>query len=465
MQGGKQLRAGDIQSIVVLPFENYTGADTLEYFVEGMHSALITDMGQLSEWRVISHTSSKVFKDAGMSASEIASKLNVDAVVEASVMCLGDNICFQAKVIGSFPDEKQLWIGNYEEERSELINLYNLITKKIANEVKIKLTSREEKKLTQIRQHNPDLIEAIYKGKFYMDQLTPEGFKMGQKFYNDAIAIDPSNPLPYLGLAVAYSTAGHVSAVVPDAQDRSIAYAHQALALDSNLAEAYVVLAARLLYTDWDFAASERYLKRAMDLNPNLAIAHYHFGWFMMAGNNVDEAIAEFKRTIEIDPINPFYTYNLGGLYAWIGRYEEALTEARKSLELNPNYPPGLHVLGKAYAGLGRYDEAIEAHKKGLAISPGGEHRLGIAYALSGQRDKALEIAAGLEKINNKWSTWGLSEIYAVLGENDKAIYWIEEAFKRRLDFVPWFNYNTYFEPLYDDPRFQEIIQRLNLPE
>ncbi|KPL11968.1 MAG: hypothetical protein AMS26_19065, partial [Bacteroides sp. SM23_62] len=104
-----------------------------------------------------------------------------------------------------------------EEERSELINLYNLITKKIANEVKIKLTSREEKKLTQIRQHNPDLIEAIYKGKFYMDQLTPEGFKMGQKFYNDAIAIDPSNPLPYLGLAVAYSTAGHVSAVVPDA--------------------------------------------------------------------------------------------------------------------------------------------------------------------------------------------------------------------------------------------------------
>ncbi len=369
------------------------------------------------------------------------------------------------KVDQCLPEEEQLWVGDYEEDKSEILNLYNQITKKIANEVKVKLTPQEEEKLTHVRQHDPDLIEAIYKGKFYMDQLTPEGFKMGQKYYNDAIAIDPSDPLPYLGLALGYSTAGHVSAVVPDAQDRSIAYAHQALALDSSLADAYVVLAARPLYIDWDFSAAESYLKRAMDLNPNLSQPHYLFGWFLMLSNNVNGAIAEFKKSIELDPINPFYIYNLGALYGWIGRYEEASTEARKSLELNPNYPPGLHVLGQAYTGMGRYEEAIETHNKGLAVSPGFEHYLAITYALSGQRDKALEIAVELEKINDKWYKWGLAEIYAVLGDNDKAIYWIEEAYKRRQDFVPWYKYDAYFKPLFNDPRFKEIIQSLNLPE
>jgi TolB-like protein/Tfp pilus assembly protein PilF len=464
MGGGKQLRAGDIQSLVVLPFENYTGDTELEYFVSGMHSSLIGDIGQLSGLRVISETSSKVFKDVDKSVPEIASELNVEAVVEASVMCLGENICLQVKLISTSPEEKQLWIADYEEDKSQILNLYNQITKEIAEEVKVKLTPREEKNLTRVQQHNPDLIELIYKGKFYMEQLTPEGFKTGQKYFNDAIAIDPSDPLPYLELAVAYSTASHVSAVVPDAQDRSIAYAHQALALDSSLADAYLVLASRPLYTDYDFSAGERYLTRAIDLNPNLSMAHYHYGWFLMLGNNVDEAIAEFKKSIEIDPIDVYLTCNLAAFYMWIGRYEEALAEGQKVLEMNPNYPYGLYVLGSAYTGLGRYEEAIEAHKKGLAISPGFENGLAVAYALSGQRDKALEIAIELEQYNSTWYTWALAEIYAVLGDHDKAIYWIEEAYNGRQDFVPWFKDNVLFKPLYDDPRFKEINQRLKLP-
>jgi tetratricopeptide (TPR) repeat protein len=462
--GGKQLRAGDIQSLVVLPFENYTGDDELEYFVSGMHSSLIADMGRLSGLRVISHQTSKASKYADMSASEIASDLNVDAVVEAAVMCLGDNICFEAKMISGFPDEKQLWIGDYEEDRSQLFNLLDRLKNNIADEIKLELTAQEEKKLTEVRQHDPDLIEAVYKGKFYMEQLTPEGIEIGQKYFNEAIAIDPSDPLPYLELAAAYSTAGHVSSVVPDAQERSIVYAHQALALDSSLAEAYHVLTARPLFIDYDFSAVERYLKRAMDLNPNLPMTHYLYGWYLMLSNNVDGAIAEFKKSIEIDPIDVYLQCNLAAFYGWIGRYEEALAEVQKVLEMNPNYPFGLFVLGSAYAGLGRYEEAIEAHQKGLAISPGFENGLAVAYALTGQRDKALEIAAELEEINITWYTYGIAEIYAVLGDHDKAVYWIEEAYNRQQDFVPWFKDNVLFKPLYDNPRFKEIIKHLNLP-
>jgi tetratricopeptide (TPR) repeat protein len=371
-----QAFAGSVKSIVILPFENYTGDDQLEYFVAGMHSSLIGDMGQVSGLRVLGETSANAYKNVDKSLPFITAELDVDAALESTVMCLGDSICLQVKLISTFPEEKQLWVGNFKEEKSEIMNLYNRITKQIASEVRIKLSPREKKQLTTDRQHHPDLLEAIYKGKFHMNQLTPEGFQLGQKFYDDAIAIDPSDPLPYLGLALGYSLAGHVSDIAPDAADRAIAYAQQALALDSTLAEAYVVLATRSLYTDWDFIATERYLKRALDLNQNIAMAHYHYGWFWMLSNNFDKAVAEFKISIDIDPVDVTYTCNLASIYVWIGQYEEAFEEAQKALELNPIYPMALWALGSAYAGLGMYDEAIETHKKGLAISPGFENGL-----------------------------------------------------------------------------------------
>jgi len=457
--------AGSVKSLVILPFENYTGDDQMEYFVSGMHSSLIGDMGQVSGLRVLGETSANAYKNANKPLTLITSELEVDAALESTVMCVGDSICLQVKLISTFPEEKQLWVGNFKEEKGEILNLYNRITRQIASEVKIKLTAGEQKQLTTARQHDPNLLEAIYKGKFYMNQLTPEGFKLGIKFYDDAIAIDPTDPLPYLGLALGYSLAGHVSGIVPDAAERAISNAKQALALDSTLAEAYVVLATRSLYTDWDFIAAERYLKRALDLNHNIPMAHYHYGWFWMLSNDLEKAIAEFKVSIEIDPVDVTYTSNLATIYVWIGQYEEAFEEAQKALELNPIYPMGLWALGSAYAGLGMYDEAIETHKKGLAISPGFENGLGVAYAVSGQREKALEVAAELEETNYPWYTWGIAEIYATLGDTDKAIYWIEKASEQRHDFTPWFNSYVNFKSLFEDPRFKEVIQRLNLPE
>jgi len=385
-------------------------------------------------------------------------------VVEAAVMCLGDNICFSAKVIGGFPEEKQIWTGDYEEEKSQILNLYDQITKNVAGEIKLELTPEEERNLARDRQHDPDLIQAVYKGKFYMDQLTPEGMQMGQKYYNEAIAIDPSDPLPYLGLALGYSSAGHVSSAVPDAGERAIAYAEKALALDSNLAEAYVVLAARALYTDWDFNLSQRYLKRATDLNPNHPMAHYHYGWLISLSNDMDGTVAEFKKTIEIEPIDPYYSSNLAWYYLWLGRYEDALTVATESLELNPNYHLNLFIIGTAYAELGDYDKSIEFHQKGLEISSSFKHGLGIAYARSGQREKALEIAVELEQFNYKWFSWGLAELYTVLGDHEKAMYWVEDAYKQRHDFIPWFKNAISLKPLHDDPRFREIVHSLNLP-
>lgn len=461
----KQAYAASVNSLVILPFENYTGDDQLEYFVDGMHSSLIGGMGQLSGLRVLGETTSNAYKEVKKSLPVITSELNVDAALESTVMCLGDSICLQVKLISTFPEERQLWVGNFKEEKGEIMNLYNQIVRQIASEVKIKLTPTEKSQLTMEIKHNPALLEAVYKGRFYMNHHTPEGFKLGIQFFEEAIAIDSSDPLPYLGLAHGYSLAGHVSGIVPNAAELAVENAHKALAIDSSLSEAYVVLATGPLYTDWDFVKAEKYLRRAIDLNQNLAIAHYHYGWYWLAADNLKKAIAEFEISKEIDPVDVTYSANLAGAYLWLGQYDKALEEVEQALKLDPSYPMAVWIKGEALSELGMHNEAIETQKQGLAISPGFENGLGTAYALAGQRDKALEIIDGLEEMNLTWYTWAIAEIYAALGENDSAIFWIEKAMDGRHDFAPWFRNYALFEPLYMDPRFQELVNSIIYPE
>jgi tetratricopeptide (TPR) repeat protein len=194
-------------------------------------------------------------------------------------------------------------------------------------------------------------------------------------------------------------------------------------------------------------------------------MAHYHYGWYWLAADRLDKAIAEFEISMEIDPVDVTYSANLAAAYVWIGQYEKGLEEVENALGLNPAYPIAVWAKGTAIAKLGRSDEAIEIHEKGLAVSPGFENGLGTAFALAGQREEALEVIAELEELGWTWYTWAIAEIFTAMGEYDSAIYWVEEAVNRRHDFAPWFKVYALFEPLYEDPRFKEIVNRINYPE
>jgi len=461
----KQAIASSVRSLVILPFSNYTGDDQLEYFVDGMHSSMIGGMGQVRGLRVLGETSANAYKDADKPLVAITRELGVDAALEGAVMCLGDSICLQVKLISTLQEEKQLWVGNFREEKGQIMSLYNQIIREIADETKIKLTPEQLKQLLNVRQHQPDLLEACYKGRFHMNQLTEEGVELGIKFYNDAIAIDSTDYMPYLGLALGYSLTGHLSGVVPDAGERAIENAHKALALDSALAEAYVVLATKPLYTDWDFDEAEQYLLSALELNQNIAIAHYHLGWLRMLGDDLEGAVAEFKISVEIEPMDPTYPNNLAAIYGWIGQYEEALEIVQEALELNPGHPGALATQGIAYSGLGMHEEAIATQERVQAIAEGYENGLGVAYALAGQRDQALEIIDKLESYGYSYYYWGIADVYAALGEYDSAIHWIEECYNARQDYFPWFKNYARFEPMFNDPRFKEIINRIDYPD
>ena len=459
-------------AIAVLPVADLTGNPNLEYIAKSIHDDLIGRLQAISRLIVRPGQSTLQFKNSEESIQQIAKKLNVNKIVESTLKGSKDNLQVEVRLIEAFPEEKHIWSTTFNHNWNNINENYRDIISHILEGTQIKLNSQESKKLAITQKHDTALLNAYNLGTYYVSRLTREDFEKGIKYFNEAMTIDPTDPLPYLGLALGYSNSSHAAGVSPDAADRAKKYAEQALELDSTLADAHVVLASRALYTDWDFNEAEYHLKLAMEMNPSSVAAHCHYGWFLSLNNRVDEAANEMKKAIEIDPTDPWSQGYLSWLYLWFGRPEESLTEARKTIQLRNNYPMGVYVMGSAFAELGMYKEAIETHLNRLnPNSKGVNYRspfisgLGVAYARAGLKEDALKVAAEMEKQNNYWNTWGLADIYAALGDKDKAIYWIEEAYKARQDFVPWFKYYTYYKPLQDDPRFKEIISRLNLPE
>jgi len=229
------------------------------------------------------------------------------------------------------------------------------------------------------------------------------------------------------------------------------------------LGEAHAALAEVQVYYEWDWAGAEESFHRALELNPSLANAHYHYGWHLAVLGRDEEAVVEMKRARELDPLVPAYTAWLGGWYWYQGRYDEAIDEAQKSLELSPDFPIAYHVLGLAYASKGMYEEAISAHQRSTESIPPWRSSLGVTYALAGRMEEAREILAEIEQGNEPASPLFLAEFYAVLGEKDEAFRSLNESCDVPEAFAPSARIDPLLDPLRDDPRFQDLLRRMNL--
>jgi len=453
------------KTIAVLPVSNFTGNADLDYIASGIQDALISELGKLTNLSVRPEQSTLQFSKSQESIQQIAKKLSVNNIIESSIKGSEDNLQIEVRLVEAFPAEKYIWSSTFSQNWNNIASVYDNIVHHIMDGIQVKIIPQDDKKLASFREHNPEILKAYERGIYFMKKHTKEDFEKGIKCFNEAIEIDPADPLPYLGLAIGYGTASHMSATEGDASAKAKGYALKALSIDSTLTDAYVVLAERYLYTEWDFPATERSLKRAMDINPNIPSVHYTYGWYLALLNNVDEASAEMKKAIEIDPTDQVSQGYLAWLYLYYSRFDDAINEGRKLLQLQSDSTLAFYLIGSAYAEMGMYYEAIEMHKKGLAISPGYESGLGIAYARAGQKEKALEIVAKMEKLLDQWwYAWGLAEVYATLGEKQKALDCLEIAYKKHGDFVPWMNVDIYFKPLKNEPRFKDIVSKLNLP-
>ncbi len=453
-------RAEAIDSIAVLPLENLTGDTDNENLVDTITDELIGQLAQIGALRVISRRSVMRYKESDKPLTEIAQELNVDALVEGTVQRVGDSMRIRVNLIDALPEERSLWAQTYDRAMIDVLVMYNDVARSIANEIKVKLTPEEKERLASTRQVNPETYRAYLRGMFYVNKFTRAGFEKGLAHFREAIENDPADPLPYVGLALGYCMMGHggpESAL--EAFPLAKAYALKALELDETLADAHSALAQTKLYYEWDWEGAEKAFQRALELDPNSASAQRHYAWFLKAMGRHNEALEGMKRARELNPLAPIIPSDIGWLYYSEGQYDQAIAENRKSLELNPNFRQAWQVLGESYSRKGMHEEAIEALKK-----TGLKAMVGYIYAMAGRLDEARKILIELGK-ETKLDSLELAALHTALGEKDEAIRWLEVAYEERIDFLPWLREFPYYEPLHEDPRFQDIVRRMKLPE
>ena len=446
--------------IALMPLESLTNEADQEWFTDSMTDALITDLAKIGGLRVISRSSAMKYKGTKKTPPEIAAELGVRYVIEGSIVKMGDQVKVSARLINA-PKDEYLWAEEYQRGFSDILGLQGEIAQAIASKIQVKLTPQEENLLAVSRSVNPEVHELYLKGMYHLNKHTPEGTEKGLAYLHQAVEKDSTDALAYAGLALGYELIGHEPSPPEGVHLKARKANLKALELDENLAEAHLAMAMIRIYSDWDMAGAEKSFKRALELNPSLAFAHCHYSWFLELKGQVSEAAAEMQQAQELDPLNPEYPAHQGWMYYWEGFYDKGIEEAQKSLELNPNSPVALFVLGGCYAAKGMYDEAITAHKKAGEISRSWKWGLGHTYALAGRREDALQITAELENHAKTGDVWGIAQIYTALGDKDKAFHWLEEGYKRHHQYMLWIRRCGNFDPLQDDPRFDDLEQRV----
>ena len=458
--------SGPITSIAVLPLANLMGDAEQDYFVDGMTEAVITELSKIGALKVISRTSVMRYKNTDKSLPEIASELGVDAVVEGSVLRSGDRVRITAQLIHAATDE-HLWADNFDRSLGDILALHSEVARAIVSEVAATLTPAEESRLATTRRVMPAAHDAFLKGRYHVAKFTPEEVQTGVDYFEKAIALDPDYALPYAWLAHAYVLLGQPLNAMSshEAMPRARKAALKALELDETLAEAHLNLGYVLEWHVWDWAGAEREFRRALELNPGLALARAGYGSHLMVTGRFKEAVEEMRRAVELDPLYPHLRTLLAEALWSAGRFDEAIEECRRALELDPKFVRAYRVMSVVYWTKGKPTEAIRIDLTHLR-RPEEAAELRRAYETEGL-DGYLR--AEIKRLKNeegefRWAVQ-LATSYALLGETDQAMRWLEQAHQERRSQVASLKMNRLFDPLRDDPRFQDLLRRMNFPE
>lgn len=454
-------------SIAILPLQNVTGDPDQEYFVAGMHDALITDLSKIGALKVISRGSSSVYKNIVQTVRQTGLELGVANIIEGSVFRTGNKVRINVQLIDTGTD-LNLWSESYERDIQDVLTLQSEVARAIAEQIRVNLTPDEESRLAQRRQVDPETYETYLKGMFHLNQYTAEGMQKGLAYLHEAVEKDPADPLAYAGLALGYTLIGHGPNPPPDAWAIAREAAAKALELDPLFPEALGAMAEIQLYYDWDWDGAEQSFKRALQLNPNLDFAHAHYGWYFELMGNSEKSIEQMTRARQIGPLTPIYSSWLGWLHWGDGRLDSAISEVQTALEVDSNFPFGLYMLGRVYAAKGMYEESIATHKRLLEIDPGlARWGLGDTYALMGRNEDARKILSELAENPSQKDLLWLGFINAQLGDKAAALTWLEAAYEAHVDWFPWAvseRGQGWVAGLRDEPRFQKMVEQLGLP-
>jgi TolB-like protein/Flp pilus assembly protein TadD len=454
-----------VRSIAVLPFENLGGDREQDYFVDGMTDALITNLAQVRALRVISRTSVMQYKRTSKLLPGIAEDLNVDAVVEGTVVRSGNRVRITAQLIHA-PTDRHLWAKSYDRELRDVLALQGELAGAIAQAVEIKVRPEELRRLAGRGAVDPAAYDAYLKARFFLSNRSSKGVARAIGYFQQAIERDPTYAPAYSGLSDAHRMFGLQGLPPRECMPKAETAARKALALDDTLAEAHASLAGVLYRYQWDWAGAEREFQLSLELEPSAAETHRAYAMYLMTVRRKEEALAEARRARELSPLSTTINVELGEALVRAGRPEEAIQQAQKTLEINPKLVGAYTTLAAAYQAQGDTPRAIAVLEKGLAGAAGWPNPwLGYAYGITGRRREALELLGRLEKVSREQyvTPQHFAIVHLGLGDKDQAFAWLEKAYEDRAFEVTGFS--LLYDRLADDPRFQDLLRRMRLPK
>jgi TolB-like protein/DNA-binding winged helix-turn-helix (wHTH) protein/Flp pilus assembly protein TadD len=464
----------DIRSIAVLPMQNLSGDAAQEYFADGMTDEMITDLAKVSALRVISRTSVMRYKGTQKGLPEIARELNVDAIVEGSVLRSGNRVRITAQLLHASTD-RHLWADTYERDLGDVLKLQSEVAEAIAKQVRAQLTPQQQARFRSTRFVNPEAYEAYLRGRYYLsNQFTmARPLNMAKSYFEESIRKDPGFALAYSGLAdsyvyLAFFRQGQLS---PDRAYRAAKEAlRKALELDDSIGEAHDTLGLLSWRFEWNWDAAEREFNQAIALAPSYSCAHEDRAVYLSFIGRRAEALAEVAKSNELDP-GPSSAMAESAAYYHLREYKSLAEAGRRGVVSNPNEWTAHFNLGIGYEGTGKLLEAISEYQKAIEISNGDQDAtasLAHAFAVIGRRAEAEKILRDLEQESKSAyvSPYIMATVYAGLGENDRAFEFLQRAYQERSLELSWhLKADFRIDNLRSDPRFQALLQRVGFPQ
>jgi len=457
---------GRIQSLAVLPLQNFSGDLQKDYFADGMTDQLIADLSQISALRVISRTTMMQYKGTRKPLPEIARELSVDAVIEGSVLSSGNRIRITAQLIQGSTD-KHLWAQSYERDGRDVLKLQGDVASAIADEIRIAVTQQERARLT----HAPPVIPAAYdaylKGRYHWHKGTEQERQQARQYFEQAAQIDPNYASAYAGLADYYWSTDALPPRVAMPQAKQ--YALKALEIDPTLAEAHTSLGAVRFLGDWNWPEAEGQFKRALELSPGDVEAHRIYSAYLSAMGRGEEALAEARRAQELDPLSIPAQVTAGWTFYYARRYDQAVEQCGKMVDREPDFANAHDCLGLSYLAKKMYEKAIAECQRAVNLSGNDLNRavgLARAQALAGNQAaarKALnELSARTRRSYVPASLF--AQIHLGLGEKKQGLAWLETAYADRDQYLTRLKVEPAFDSVRSDPAFQDLMRRLGLP-
>jgi TolB-like protein len=465
--------------LAVLPFENLSGDPEQDYFSDGLTEEMITQLGRLQPERlsVIARTSAMTYKGSNKTVDQIGRELGVDYILEGSVRLSraksrdrdADRVRISAQLI-QVCNQTHLWAESYDRDLRDILTLQSEVARAIVREIKVAVTPEETRRLASARPVNPEAYEAYLKGRFHWYKLSREHFDTALEYFQLAREKDPHYALAYAGIAYVWLSRGDCGLIPPrEAFPNAKAAALKAIELDDTLAEVHVILAnCRFIY-EWDWGGAETQFQRAIQLNPNYADAHFFYSDFLISMRRSEEALAEVERALELDPLNFFFQCFFGWHLVYLGRYDDAIAQLRKTISKEPNFPAAHLGLWGAFHRKGMYEEALAEAKKFFLLLGSSEvaETLARGCAGAGGYTCAMRLAAETLAARSKLAyvpAIRIARLYAHAGEKDRALGWLEKAYEEREPPLVHLRVGWDWHSLRDEPRFQDILRRLNFP-